>query len=88
VNELPKSTGVVVINGLCITKGFHDRAKQKTKRRSHSMLLTMYIYITNYSKPNPQDMVGSKTQSLSGVTGADLGGGCRGATPPPLSLLR
>lgn len=32
VNELPKSTGVVVVNSLCIAKGFHDWAKQTNNK--------------------------------------------------------
>lgn len=31
LDELPKATGVVVVNGLCITKRFHDRTARKTK---------------------------------------------------------
>ena len=55
VNELPKSTGVVVVNSLCITKGFHDRARQKTKRSSDTALLTihLYMYIANSKTQSP-----------------------------------
>lgn len=38
VNELPKSTGVVVVDSLRIAKGFHDWANKQTTRSSVSML--------------------------------------------------
>lgn len=40
MNELPKSTWVVVVDSLCITKGFHDRAKH---RKENAVFETLQI---------------------------------------------
>ena len=32
LDELPKATGVVVVDGLCITKRFHDRTARRKQK--------------------------------------------------------
>ena len=43
VNELPKSTRVVVVNSLCITKGFHDRAENKKEFSLYAIMHNVQI---------------------------------------------
>lgn len=61
LDEFPKTTGVVVVNSLCVTKCFHDRTAKRTKKSVFSKCLFVCSTTTTCCRgPSLHDNVSAK----------------------------